>query len=55
MDIISWSFKFLWDNFFTFMNYQLDFGDVSFSLWEFLLGSLIIFGILVFIIRRIFE
>ena len=55
MEIMGWSFRFLWENFFAFMNWQLDFGDVSFTLWEFFLGGLIVFGIVVVIIRRIFS
>lgn len=55
MDILGWSFGFLWDNFWTFMNWQLNFGDVSFTLWEFMLGSIIVFGIVVAIIRRLFS
>ena len=55
MDILSWIFGFLWDNFFQFMNLELDFGSVSFSLWQFLLGSIVVFAIAVGIIRRLFE
>lgn len=52
MGVISWCFQFLWGNFFNFMNWELNFGDVSFTLWQFLLGSIVVFGIAVAIIRR---
>lgn len=55
MDFLGWTFQFLWSNFFEFMNYELNFGSVTFSLWEFLLGSIIVFGIAFVIIRRILE
>lgn len=55
MDILTWSFQFLWDNFFNFMNYELNFGDVSFSLWQFMLGSIIVFTIVIGIIRRLLD
>ena len=55
MELMSWCFEFLWSNFFSFMNWQLDFGDVSFTLWQFMLGSIIVFGIVVAIIRRVFQ
>lgn len=55
MNIMSWCFQFIWNNFFTFMNWELSFGDVSFTLWQFLLGSIIVFAIVVGIIRRLFD
>lgn len=55
MDILSWSFEFLWKNFFSFMNYELDFGFVTFTLFEFLYGSIIVFGIVAIIIRRLLK
>ena len=55
MDIAAWSFQFLWDTFFQFMNYELNLGSVTFSLWQFLLGSIILFVIIVGIIRRILQ
>lgn len=51
--IIGWVFKFLWDNFFAFMNWQLHFGDVTFTLWEFMLGSIIVFTLVIGLIRVI--
>lgn len=51
--IIGWLAKFIWENFFNFMNWRLDFGDVSFTLWEFMLGSIITFTIVIGIIRFI--
>ncbi len=55
MEIMGWCFKFIWDNFFNFMNYRLDFGDVSFTLWQFMIGAIIVFAIVVGIIKRIFD
>lgn len=55
MDILGWVFRFLWSNFFEFMNYELNFGSVSFTLWQFLLGSIIVFTIAAGIVRRILE
>lgn len=55
MDFLAFSFQFLWDNFFNFMNYELNFGDISFSLWQFLLGSIIVFTIVLGIIKRVLE
>lgn len=55
MEIMGWCFNFIWNNFFEFMNWELNFGDVHFTLWEFMLGGIIIFGIIAVIIRRILE
>lgn len=52
--IIGWCFKFLWDNFFAFMNWELHFGDISITLWEFMLGSIIVFTLIIGLIRGIF-
>lgn len=55
MEIMSWCFSFIWDNFFRFMNWELNFGDVCFTLWQFMLGGIIIFGIIAAVIRRILQ
>ncbi len=55
MEIMGFCFEFIWNNFFEFMNWELNFGDVHFTLWEFMLGSIIIFGIIAVVIRRILQ
>lgn len=53
--LLHFSFDMIWDSFFYFMNWELNFGDLSITLWHFLLGSIVVFSIAVAIIRRLLQ
>lgn len=52
MKLLSWAFQFIWDTTYNILNFTIDFGDISFTLWQFAIGSAVIF-ILIRLIRGI--
>lgn len=54
MKLLSWAFGFIWDVSYNILNFEIDFGDISFTLWQFAVGGAVIY-ILIRLIRGIFN
>lgn len=48
------AFSFLWEWGYKFLSFHLDFGDISFTIFDFTLG-IVILSLVVALIRRILE
>lgn len=48
------AFNFLWEWGYKFLSFELDFGDIHFTLFEFCLGVAVL-SIVIALLRRIFE
>lgn len=48
------AFSFLWEWGYKFLSFRLDFGDISFTLFDFALGIVVV-SLVVALIRRILE
>ena len=54
MKLLSWAFGFIWDVTYGILNFKVDFGDISFTLWQFAVGGAVIY-ILIRLIRGIIN
>lgn len=54
MKLLSWAFRFIWDALYSILDFTVDFGDISFTLWQFAVGTAVIF-ILIRLIRGIIN
>lgn len=52
--MIGEAFKFIWDTAKGFLSWELDFGDVSFQLWHFAVGSIALL-IMIYLVRGFFS
>lgn len=43
MELLSWAFSFIWDTAYGILNFTVNLGDFSFTLWQFALGSSVIY------------
>jgi len=48
------AFKFLWNSGMMFLTWELDFGDIKFTLWQFCVGSAV-FCIIIYLVRGFFT
>jgi len=47
-------FSFLWEWGYKFLSFELDFGDISFTLFDFALGVVVV-SLVIALVRRILE